>query len=220
MWTMNFSWQAVLAAVFGLTALHLQAAGPKRLFVFAAAGNEDDVRIAAGKAAGEAALDLGQQEAESYIKHRDNGNIEKARALGSALGQMVLADMPQLEANLKDWILIDHGKMLYIFVAERAIRDLAPDTILSQVSIEAFRQVVTAQIEAVYEGLAGSRADTFYQLSYFRRPASQVAYHMGRTYAQLCGREDEEPVLRLGQGMFSKMYEKCQAACRQTQYAL
>ncbi len=209
MWTMEL----VLAAACGFAFLCLQNTGRKNLPLACEAG-EADVRIATEKPR----LDFAQQEAESYIAHRKNGNIEKARKLGEELGAIILQDMPLMEQALRDWILIDHGKMLYIFVAERVVRDLAPDTILSQVSVAAFRQVITREIEAVYEGLAGSRADTFYQLSYFRRPKEKVAYYMGQTFAQISGREEEKAVAKLGETMFLKMYEKCQAICSQVPY--
>lgn len=169
------------------------------------------------KAAAKSADQQGEESAEAYLRHKENGNVEKARHLGQRLAEMVVEDLPHIEDNGEDWLLIDHLKMLYIFVAEQCIRE-CPDAILFQVSLSAFRQAIEKGVPGAYDAMSGCSADTFYQLAYYRKQQDQIARNMGQTMAQLYGKADDWKIITIGEHLFSVFQQKCREECDKTQY--
>ncbi len=164
------------------------------------------------------ATDQSEESAEAYLRHKENGNVEKARHLGQRLAEMVVEDLPHIEdSNSEDWLLIDHLKMLYIFVAEQCIKE-CPDAILYQVSLSAFRQEIEVEVPGAYDAMSGCSADTFYQLAYYRKQQYQVAHNMGQTMAQLYGKADDWKIITIGEHLFSVFQQKCREECEKTQY--
>lgn len=183
-------------------------------------GDDEDIKIAPafGSLTESAEQSETEEEAQRYLCHKANGNVDKARTLGSCLANMVVEDIPAIEGHGEDWMLIDHIKILYIFVAEQTIRECAPDSILSQISLSAFRELINEDIPGAYEALSASRADTFYQLSYYRKPKEQVASNMGFTLAHLYGQPNDWEIATIGEHLFSLFQEKCCQECEKVQY--
>lgn len=165
----------------------------------------------------EAADDQSEKSAQAYLRQKENGNVDKARQLGIRLAEMVVEDLPTIEDNSEDWLLIDHLKMLYIFVAEQSIRE-CPDTILCQVSLSAFREAIEKGVPGVYDAISGCSADTFYQLAYYRKPQDQVAHNMGCAMAQLYGRPKDWKIITIGEHLCAVFQDKCREECEKTQY--
>lgn len=185
-------------------------------------GGEEDIKIAPAFGIQTKPSDQAEteEEAQRYLSHKANGNVEKARTLGCCLANMVVEDIPAIEGHGEDWMLIDHIKILYIFVAEQTIRECAPDSILSQISLSYFRDVINEDIPGAYEALSASRADTFYQLSYYRKPQEQVASNMGFTLAHLYGEPNDWEIATIGEHLFSLFYEKCRQECEKVKYCV
>lgn len=172
------------------------------------------------KAAAKAAEDQSESSAQAYLVHKENGNVEKARQLGKRLAEMVVEDLPHIEDhNSEDWLLIDHLKMLYIFVAEQIIKE-HPDAILYQVSLSAFRDAIEVGVPGAYDAMSGCSADTFYQLAYYRKQKDQVENNMGRTMAQLYGKPDDWKIIAIGEHLFTAFQQKCRSECEKTEYLL
>lgn len=188
---------------------------------FETIGGDEDMKIVSNLGAAEPEeKDQSEADAQAYLHHKTSGNVDQARALGKHLSDMVLEDIPAIEGHGEDWMLIDHIKMLYIFVAEQVIRECAPDSILSQITLSAFRKEIEEGVPGAYEALSGSRADTFYQLSYYRKPVEQVASNMGFTLAHLYGHSDDWEIATIGEHLFSIFQEKCRQECEKVQYTL
>lgn len=163
------------------------------------------------------ALDQTEESAQAYLRHKENGNVDKARQLGQRLAEMVVEDLPAIEDNSEDWLLIDHLKVLYIFVAEQIIRE-CPDELLFQVSLAAFREAIERDVPGAYDAMSGSGADTFYQLAYYRKQEGSVAHQMGQAMAQLYGRAGDWKIVTIGEHLFSEFQQRCREACQKTQY--
>lgn len=161
--------------------------------------------------------DQSERSAQAYLIQKENGNVEKARQLGQRLAEMVVEDLPHIEDNSEDWLLIDHLKMLYVFVAEQIIRE-CPDAILYQVTLSAFRDAIEVGVPGVYGAMSGCGADTFYQLAYYRKKKDAVESNMGRTLAQLYGKPDDWKLTAIGEHLFTAFQQKCRMECEKTDY--
>ncbi len=163
--------------------------------------------------------DQSEEAAMLYLRHKECGNVDKARQLGKRLAEMLLEDLPDIEnGNSEDWMLIDHLKILYIFIAEQCIKE-CPDAILYQISLSMFRECIDDAIPGAYGALSASRADTFYQLAYYRS-GDKVAHEMGETMAELCGREKDWKVIALAEHFFNIFRNNCREECKKTKYVL
>ena len=172
------------------------------------------------KAVKQTVEDQSEQSAQLYLRHKENGNVAKARQLGRRLAEIVVEDLPHIEDNnSEDWLLIDHLKMLYIYVAEQCIKE-CPDGILYQVSLSAFRDAIEVGVPGAYDAMSGCSADTFYQLAYYRKQADQVANNMGKTMAQLYGKANDWKIITIGEHLFTAFQQKCRSECEKTEYLL
>ena len=165
------------------------------------------------------AEDQSEKSAQAYLVHKENGNVDKARQLGHRLAEMVVEDLPAIEDNSEDWLLIDHLKMLYIFVAEQVIRE-CPDAILYQVSLSAFREAIEKGVPGAYDAMSGCSADTFYQLAYYRKDPKQVVHNMGCAMAQLYGKPTDWKIITIGEHLFAAFQQNCREECEKTKYVL
>ncbi len=164
--------------------------------------------------------DQSEESAQAYLRHKDCGNVDKARQLGKRLAEMLVEDIPDIEnGNSEDWLLIDHLKMMYIFVAEQCIKE-CPDAILYQVSLSAFREAIEKGVPGAYDAMSGCSADTFYQLAYYRKCSQKIAHEMGETMAELCGRAGDWKVIALAEHFFNLFRTNCREECEKTKYVL
>ena len=175
-----------------------------------------DGETAASNGAG---VDQSELSAEIYLMHKENGNVQKARLLGEKLAEMVVQDLPKIEDNSEDWVLIDHLKLLYIFVAEQIIRE-NPEAILAQISLSAFREAIEKAVPGAYSAISGCSADTFYKLAYYQNEPDEVARNMGSTMAQLCGKANDWKVITIAEHLFTVFQKRCQQECKKTEFVL
>ena len=164
--------------------------------------------------------DQSEESAMAYLRHKECGNVEKARHLGERLAEMVVEDLPAIEdGNSEDWLLIDHLKMLYIFVAEQSIKE-CPDAMLYQISLSAFREAIDKGVPGAYDAMSGCSADTFYQLAYYRKEAELQAHNMGQAMAQLYGKPKDWKIVTIGEHLFEQFRRNCREECEKTEYVL
>lgn len=206
---MNGIW--ILAAAVGMAGFLLLEKG-KGLCLCAAGGDEDmkivpDLSPACPhRESDEAAGD--------FIRHRDNGNIQRARELGEQFAH----SMKALESAAGDPVVLAQKKVLYAFVVNKVIEETAPDSILAQAALSSFYQAVQQIAPEDYATISDSVAFSLYILAdRGRRNRSQDT--PGEVFAELCGQRGREEYCYIGQSLYNQYHLDCMELCSRTEFS-
>ncbi len=140
-------------------------------------------------------------------KHRNNGNILKAKQLGKHLAE-IFVDEPSLLNQLEGEIgKIDcdddnmyHIKVLLVFTAEYCINHLLPATLLSNTAVNALYDTVIKKASEFYDRLDDAAEYSFYYLAV--RKGVDISKNIGVSFAMLCGEDKNEYYTNLGKRLF------------------
>ncbi len=140
-------------------------------------------------------------------KHRNNGNIVKAKDLGKHLAE-IFVDEPsllnQLESEVGKIECDDDDmyqiKVLLVFTAEYCINHLLPATLLSNTAVTALYDTVIKKAVSFYERLDDAAEYSFYYLAV--RKGVEISKNIGISFAMLCGEEKNEYYTNLGKRLF------------------
>ena len=126
-------------AAYGLAALFfiflLQAALPVRSRFAWMAESDSDMKLApfpGTKSAKRDALEPSAEEIDLYFKHKRCHNLDRARQLGTKLGEGILSFCSGFGGIFLSDKELFHARMLYLFVTEDCVRRFVPDLILSK----------------------------------------------------------------------------------------
>ncbi len=120
--------------------------------------------------------------AEAELKrHQENGNLDKAKALGAALADKVLCETVAEEPFLTE------DRILRSFAALVGLESYLPVGLPVQTARGAFYEALMQR--GVYETICGDGAFSFYYLCL--NEGAQITQKIGETYARLCECEDE-----------------------------
>ena len=144
---------------------------------------------------------------ESLDHHRQNGNVEKAHALGKKLYTIIVDEETKLEIGDKDFaegkLLIKTG-VLALFATEAALNMYLPSAQLSTIAISEMHRLLAKTDSPVYEKVMESPAYSFYYLS-IRKGGADVSEEIGKAFAMNCRHEGEEKYIAEGKYIYERV---------------
>lgn len=200
-----------LTAVLCATLYLLHKVGNPAL-LFMANGDDSDMKIF-GAPSGEP-----QKEPESgadeaariFLKHKEQGNIERAKLLGAQYGEWLVHESePMVEYGLcsDEREACYQRYLLCAYVISMSVRDKSPDAIVSNAIMTAFYDYLRDNSPRLYEDITDSAAFSLYILR--ARTQRFVDDAMGRVFSVLCAHDDEPEYVEIGK----RIYLKCNAYC-------
>ena len=142
-------------------------------------------------------------------KERSNGNIDEAVRLGDYLSDIFL-DEEGLLQRLAPFIgntdfprdVLFQIKILMFFTAEYTINRVLPNTILTSTAVNALYGNIKNGDSAFYTEFSDGAEYGFYYLA-MRKESQSVITEIGKAFAMLCGKEDDQSFVELGKKLFN-----------------
>ena len=164
-------------------------------------------------------FDLSEGAASAFVREKSNGNMEKARLLGQSLAAELGREpggLPYFGVGaFDDGKSLDQRRLLYAYVVSRVIEDTAPNSIVAQSALSAFYSQVQRETPEYYPAVTDSAALSLYILAGRSEPDDYNA--LGRTFARLCGREEDPVFCRYGRELALYFAVKCTQAVLRAQ---
>ncbi|MBQ6864230.1 MAG: hypothetical protein IJO14_08335 [Clostridia bacterium] len=141
---------------------------------------------------------------EEAREQRFNGNMQRAKNLGSnivsAFSYKAAPDeQVQLAAELGvelDDNCVQQIKLMSVFAAEYCLENYLPSASLSATAVNAMYDVLMETAPDFYRTVSASMAFSFYYLCV--RKGGDIPAAIGKRFAMLCGRPDDEACAKLG----------------------
>ena len=143
---------------------------------------------------------------EALDHHRQNGNVQKARALGKKLYTIVVDEETKREIGDPDFLV---GKLyvktgvLALFSTEAALNRYLPSAQLSTIAIAEMHRLLAKTGSEVYDKVMESPAYSFYYLNV--RKGGDVATDVGKAFAMHCRHEGDEKFIAEGKYIFERV---------------
>lgn len=193
---------------------------PALLFCTDGPEDDSDIRIAGQEPP--RSEDDPMPEIRELERHRENGNIDKARALGEELARRIINEDgdPAFGRDPSESDAIRRQRrMLLAFVVDAAVRQDISSQVLGQVVLHQFTERVKSSLPAFYEDVSSSGSFSFYYLCLRRDSddAPTVEDAIGRTFAMLTEKENSPVFEELGKALylhFHDIVDRCVHSCR------
>lgn len=132
---------------------------------------------------------------ELLRQQQENGNLDRARALGAALidaAKAAEAEHPSENASLRlqRWLLL-------LFTADVELHRLLPNSLVAQTSANAFYDLLRTQATDIYDAVQQNGSLSFYYLC--QENGSVSVEKAGQTFASLCGHANDRTYVALGE---------------------
>ena len=140
-------------------------------------------------------------------KQRSNGNSEKSRKLGKYLASIFI-DEPQLLTDLEEEVgeinrdddTMYQIKVLLVFTAEYCLTHYLPSPLVSNTAVNAMYSSIMKNAAEFYDKLDDAAEYSFYYLAV--RKEVDISENIGKSFAMLCGKENDDYFLNLGKQLF------------------
>lgn len=156
-------------------------------------------------------LDSSDGAATAFMRETHNGNMEKARGIGGALARALTAEdsSPALfgVGAFDDENTIRQRRMMFAYIADKVIEDLAPNSMVAQSAISNFENTVQQCSPEIYEIINDTAAFSLYALCARGDPDDTGA--LGRVFAKLCKKEDDALFVKYGCELSGYFNEYC-----------
>jgi hypothetical protein len=171
---------------------------------------DDDIKIADGHYSAPKPEDTSERAAREYLDQKRAGNIDRARELGRLLARAVLDERGPLADELtgKSMQARHHIYLLYTYVANRAIAEKAPSSILAQTSLSEYFKEIEAVSPELYRHVNDMAAFSLYIRC--ERSRTRTDDEIGRIFAELAGCRDDHAMAAYGNGLFRGFYDACE----------
>ncbi len=167
--------------------------------------NDDDIKIFHPKRKDGAGSELTSL-AGIMDKHRANGNSAKACILGERLADMTPEEFcPEDAKKLKNNELLQL-RSLMVFSAQIALHKYLPHTILSTQAVNAMYGKLEQTSPGFFANISDGSSFSFYYLSIRKR--ADIDLEIGKNYAMLCDRDNNEYLIALGKRIFNETETK------------
>ncbi len=164
--------------------------------------NDDDIKIFHPKKTDAAGADLAEL-ALLVDAYRSNGNMEKAIALGESLAGLSPENFcPEDAAKLKT-NEVRQLRALMVFASQIALHKYLPHSMLSSQAINSMYSKLSTAAAGFFANISDGSSFTFYYLSV--RKNRDVIDSIGKNYAMLCDKDDDEYLISLGGRIFSQV---------------
>jgi hypothetical protein len=172
--------------------------------------SENDVRIYVSKKemnkmAGEFAGTF-----DSVMRHRANGNIDKAHKLGATLATIAPTDGGDgIFVNLKDHLsqkffvpdILYQIRVLLVFACETILQMELPSELLSTTSIASMYTALEKDMPGFYSNIANGAAFTFYYLAI--QKGGDISENIGEAFAMLCAVKNKDSFVLAGKTVWN-----------------
>ena len=169
--------------------------------------DDSDVKIFGNKAETTDAGDLAEVSIE-LERHRGNGNIAKANALGERLAVME----PESSSGIDLYDLLGETsippaevyqiRILLVFLAQTTTSNSLSTQLLSSCAVNAMHEKLVETSPAFYEDISDGAAFTFYALAL--RRDKDVPESVGEYFAMLCGKENDQSYENMGARVYTR----------------
>ncbi len=142
-------------------------------------------------------------EISDYKKEKTNGNLERAKGLGTALASEFVTVCRKDELNLSQndsESLITQKTLLLSFTVMAGLEQFCPNMALANTARTAFFDGLYERDRDLFEKSSDTGAFSFYYLS-FRR-GTEVDRRVGQTFAMLCSHDGDPIYQELGEALY------------------
>ncbi len=157
--------------------------------------NDDDIKIFHPSKKDGAGADLAEL-ALLMDTYRSNGNMEKATALGEKLADISPEEICPKDAEKLNTNEVRMLRALMIFSAQISLHKYLPHQMLSSQAVNAMYAKIAKKHPGLFENISDGSSYTFYYLSV--RKNKNIEENIGKNYAMLCDRDDNEYYSSLG----------------------
>ena len=162
---------------------------------------DDDVKIFPESGQVPPRKDPAAEDAELFVRQRQNGNIDRAKRLGARYAR----HLRRLWRPGDTAPVLAQKKILYSYAVAKTIEERSPNSFLEQAALSAYHQNVQNRSKADYDTIVDSVAFTLYLLA--ERNRNDKSF--GEVYAELCGHKHHEEYM--GRGIL--LYHQYTADC-------
>ena len=179
--------------------------------------DDSDIKIMPDRAS--KVFDSAEGAATAFLRETHNGNMKKAKELGSQLAVELCGG--QKGATLFGVGLLDNEqtifqrKVLFAYLAVKVTEDLAPNSLVAQSAIAAFYDTAEKNVPEIYGHLVDPAVFSQYALASRSNTDHDLA--IGRIFARLCGREDDQLFVRYGRELTGYFTMYCSQLFLKTQ---
>lgn len=161
--------------------------------------NDDDIKIFHPQKKDGAGADLAEL-ALLMDTYRSNGNMEKAADLGKKLAAITPEMLCPKDAEKLKTNELRQLRALIVFSVQIALHKYLPHPMLSSQAINAMYAEISENSPGLFANISDGSSFTFYYLSV--RKNRNVEEGIGKNYAMLCDRDDDEFYASLGERVF------------------
>lgn len=170
--------------------------------------SESDVKIYVSKKELNKGADLAGV-FDSVIVHRVNGNIDKAKNLGTVLGTVTPTGEEGLVVNVREHLapkyfaqdILYQIKVLLVFACETLLQLEIPSELLSSTAIAAMYESIQKNSPGFYKNISNGAAFTFYYLAI--QKGGDVSDNIGEAFAMLCSVKNKEGFVAAGKTVWN-----------------
>ena len=157
--------------------------------------NDDDIKIFHPSKKEGAGADLAEL-ALLMDTYRSNGNMEKAKKLGERLADLSPEIICPKDASRLTTNEVRLLRALMVFSAQISLHKYLPHQMLASQAINAMYSKISRLHQGLFENISDGSSYTFYYLSV--RKNRNVEENIGKNYAMLCDRDNDEFYAALG----------------------
>ena len=163
--------------------------------------NDDDIKIFHPEKKEGAGADLAELALLMDV-YRSNGNMSKATQLGKTLATLSPENLFPEDAAKLDTNELRQLRTLMIFSIQIALHKYLPHQMLSSQAVNAMYEEISETMPGLFANISDGSSFTFYYLSV--RKNRNVEESIGKNYAMLCERDEDEYYISLGSRVFSQ----------------
>ena len=162
--------------------------------------NDDDIKIFHPQKTDAAGADLAEL-ALLVDTYRSNGNILKAIKLGEELAILSPETFCPEDAAKLTTNEVRQLRALMVFACQIALHKYLPHTMLASQAINSMYSKLSDIAAGFFSNISDGSSFTFYYLTV--RKNKDILENIGKNYAMLCDKDDDEYLVSLGGRVFS-----------------
>ena len=164
--------------------------------------NDEDIKIFHPKKTDGAGADLAEL-ALLVDFYRNNGNTLKATELGDRLADLSPETFCPEDAAKLTTNEVRQLRALILFAAQIALHKYLPHAMLSSQAINSMYARLSETAAGFFSNISDGSSFTFYYLTV--RKNKDVVENIGKNYAMLCDKDEDEYLVSLGGRVFSQV---------------
>lgn len=147
---------------------------------------------------------------DAVMRHRANGNIDKARKLGATLATIApTGEGDGIFVNLRDHLsqkffvqdILYQIRVLLVFACETILQIELPTELLSTTAIASMYDVMEKDMPGFYSNIANGAAFTFYYLAV--QKGGDISENIGEAFAMLCSVKNKDSFVLAGKTVWN-----------------